>query len=233
MPHNSLICLSVPHCCLTTQVCIPLSHPYQTLLSHIMAPVIWGLNLAEIKWSKFKSSYMWNNAYHLRRTKFIVYQCALIFCVFSESLATAVLSDFIDQQKAIKRMNPEALMHNNDYVGAGSFNIWSGIFCATIFGAAFFFDLFWPERHESASVRLAWKICGVLASVFMLANALALTIITATHSAYISGASGAEASRLESAVSTKPPNPFVYRHNGRALASVVFVWLGWASTVGR
>lgn len=57
-----------------------------------MAPVIWGLDLAEIKWSKFKSSYMWNNEYHLRRTKFIVYQLALIFCVVSESLGTAALS---------------------------------------------------------------------------------------------------------------------------------------------
>ena len=57
-----------------------------------MAPAIWGLDLAEIQWSKFKSSYMWNNEYHLRRTKFIVYQCALIFCVISESLGTAALS---------------------------------------------------------------------------------------------------------------------------------------------
>ena len=57
-----------------------------------MAPVIWGLDLAELKWSKFKNSYMWNKEYHLRRTKFIVYQCALIFCVISESLGTDVLS---------------------------------------------------------------------------------------------------------------------------------------------
>lgn len=57
-----------------------------------MAPVIWGLNLGEIQWSKFKSSYMWNNRYHLRRTKFIVYQMAMIFCVVSESLGTDALS---------------------------------------------------------------------------------------------------------------------------------------------
>lgn len=58
-----------------------------------MAPVIWGLDLAEFKWSKFKSSYMFGNKdYHLRRTKFVVYQLALIFCVVSESLGTAVLS---------------------------------------------------------------------------------------------------------------------------------------------
>lgn len=58
-----------------------------------MAPVIWGLDLKEMQWYKFKSSYMFKNRdYHLRRTKFIVYQLALIFCVVSESLGTAALS---------------------------------------------------------------------------------------------------------------------------------------------
>ena len=56
-------------------------------------PVIWGLDLAEMQWYKFGSNYMFRNRdYHLRRTKFIVYQCALIFCVVSESLGTAALS---------------------------------------------------------------------------------------------------------------------------------------------
>lgn len=58
-----------------------------------MAPVIWGLDLKEMQWGKFGNSYMWKNRdYHLRRTKFIIYQCALIFCVVSESLGTAALS---------------------------------------------------------------------------------------------------------------------------------------------
>ena len=54
--------------------------------------VIWGLDLAEIQWGKFKSSNMWCGDYHLRRTKFIVYQIAMILCVVSESLGTAALS---------------------------------------------------------------------------------------------------------------------------------------------
>lgn len=54
--------------------------------------VIWGLDLKEMQWGKFKNSYMWNKEYHLRRIKFIVYQCAMIFCVVSESLGTAALS---------------------------------------------------------------------------------------------------------------------------------------------
>jgi hypothetical protein len=54
--------------------------------------VIWGLDLKDMQWGKFKGSYMWNNEYHLRRTKFIVYQLAMILCVVSESLGTDVLS---------------------------------------------------------------------------------------------------------------------------------------------
>jgi len=54
--------------------------------------IIWGLDLREIQWSKFKNSYMWNNEYHQRRTKFVIYQLAMILCVVSESLGTAALS---------------------------------------------------------------------------------------------------------------------------------------------
>lgn len=55
--------------------------------------VIWGLDLKEMQWGKFKSSYMFKNRdYHLRRTKFIVYQLAMILTVVSESLGTAALS---------------------------------------------------------------------------------------------------------------------------------------------
>lgn len=54
--------------------------------------VIWGLDLHEMQWGKFKGSYMFNQVYHLRRSKMIVYQIAMILCVVSESLGTAALS---------------------------------------------------------------------------------------------------------------------------------------------
>lgn len=54
--------------------------------------VIWGLDLADMQWGKFKGSYMFNQVYHLRRTKMIVYQIAMILCVVSESVGTAALS---------------------------------------------------------------------------------------------------------------------------------------------
>jgi len=196
-----------------------------------MAPVIFGLPLDEMKWGKFKSGYMWNTEYHLRRTKFIVYQLALIFCVISESLGTAALSDYVDEQSYIKGLNRNALEYNNDYIGVASYNIWSGIFTAFIFGGAFFFDLFWPERREIKSVRLAWRICGVLSVVFGLASALALTIITARNSAYISGVSQAEATRLLNSWPKHSEAPLKYNKNGRAVAAAVFIWPGWCSTL--
>ncbi|KAJ9632485.1 hypothetical protein H2203_000890 [Taxawa tesnikishii (nom. ined.)] len=184
-----------------------------------------------IQWSKFKSSYMWNTTYHLRRTKFIVYQLAMILCVVSESLGTAVLSDYIDQEDYLRRQNPAAIEHNDDIVGIGSYNIFNGIYVATIFGAAFFFDLFWPERRESRAVRLAWKICAVLACVFCLASALALTVIVATHSAYVTGVPQSEANRL--ITDSGKHQSLVYHTNPRAVASAVFIWPGFVATVAR
>ena len=64
--------------------------------------IIWGLDLAEIKWAKFKSSNMWNGEYHMRRTRFVVYQLAMICCVVSESLGTAALSGMCDVSASIK-----------------------------------------------------------------------------------------------------------------------------------
>jgi len=54
--------------------------------------VIWGLDLKDMQWGKFKGSYMFNRDYHLRRSKMVVYQIAMIACVISESLGTAMLS---------------------------------------------------------------------------------------------------------------------------------------------
>ncbi|KAF2503302.1 hypothetical protein BU16DRAFT_546299 [Lophium mytilinum] len=190
--------------------------------------VIWGLDLREIQWWKFKSSYMWNNEYHLRRTKFIVYQIAMIFCVVSESLGTAALSDYIDQQDYVETHNSNIFLHNDDFIGAASYNIFVGVFVATIFGAGFFFDLFWPERHESYAVKLAWRICAILASIFALSTALTLTIIVATHRVGVSGLEGAGARPL---ALKRGLTPFQYRKNGRAIASVVFIWPGFLGTV--
>ena len=69
-----------------------------------------------------------------------------------------------------------AAVYNNNYVGIASYNIFVGVAIATIFGAAFFFDLFWPERYESPGVKLAWKISAIFVCLAALADALAYTV---------------------------------------------------------
>lgn len=88
-------------------------------------------------------------------------------------------ADYVKEQNLIEKLHSSAKVHNNEFVGIASYNIFVGIYVATIFGSGFFFDLFWPERHESKSVRFAWKFCSVLACVMCLADALALTVIVA------------------------------------------------------
>jgi hypothetical protein len=122
---------------------------------------------------------------------------------------------------------PTAYVHNNNYIGIASFNIFVGIYVATIFGSAFFFDLFWPERQESRAVKLAWRICSVFACMLTLACALAYTYIVATKSAYVTGVDAATA---EKDLAAYGGSPMKYRDNGRAIASVVFLWPGMVFT---
>jgi hypothetical protein len=192
-----------------------------------MAPVIWGLDLSEMQWGKFKSSYMFNKTYHLRRTKMIVYQIAMILCVVSESTGTEAISKFNEQQNRIQALDPRVYVANNDFVAIASFNIFVGIDVATIFGSAFFFDLFWPERYESRAVRLAWKISSVITTAALLADALALTVILVKHESCITGVNAATAAALYA----QYPYEMVYRRNAHCVATVVLLWAGFVATV--
>ena len=143
-------------------------------------------------------------------------------------------TDYIQGQKRIEKIsNKQVRFYNNDYVGAGSYNICAGVFVAFVFGAAFFFDLFWPERKESNGVRIAWKTCGVLAIFIHLAAALAITIITARHTSYAQGLSPERQQSWWDRFTKHNQDPLIYSRNPRALAAVVFAWLGFCSVVPR
>lgn len=63
-----------------------------------------------------------------------------------------------------------------------------------------------------------------------LSAALAYTVILATKSAYVSGTDAANAARL---LREYGGSPMKYRENGRAVASVVFLWIGMVGTFAR
>jgi lipid-A-disaccharide synthase-like uncharacterized protein len=141
--------------------------------------------------------------------------------------------DYVDQQKFVSKLNRNVTIHNNNFVGIASYNIFVGIFVATIFGAAFFFDLFWPERSESRGVKNAWKACSVFACMLTLSCALAYTYIVATQSARLTGTDASNGGRLLSLFKKAGETPLEYKKNGRAIASVVFLWPGMVFTFVR
>lgn len=123
--------------------------------------------------------------------------------------------------------SPGNTVHNNDFVGIASYNIFVGVFVATIFGAAFFFDLFWPERRESLAVKRAWRVCSVFACALTLSCALAYTYIVAVKSAYVTGTDTATA---DQSLREYSGSPLEYGSNARAIASVIFLWPGMIFT---
>lgn len=135
----------------------------------------------------------------------------------------------MDQQSEIEDLHSSAHVHNDDFVGIAAFNIFVGIAVATIFGAGFFFDLFFPERWEPVNIRWAWRISAVVVSAMCLADAIAFTVITATGNAWISANSQDAADIARE--NLDPPT--LYRNNGKAIASVVLLWLGLVATIAR
>lgn len=196
--------------------------------------VIWGLDLHDIQWYKFKSSYMFGNTdFHMRRTKFIIYQCAMIFLVVSESLGTAVLSDYVDQQNYLQKRFPGIDVWNDDYVGIASYNIFVGVFAAIVFGAAFFFDLFFPDRYEPRWMQNIWMGGAIFSCIAGLGDALAYTVILCLHGVHIGNIDQNDPSLVAILAGEQGKTPVLYRDSGRAIASVVLLWLGWACAVAR
>lgn len=194
-------------------------------------PVLWGLDLKEIHPRKFASGYMWNKVYHLRRTKFIVYQLAMILCVVSEACGTAALDHYRSAHKQVKNAKiPGVSEYSGDFIGVASYNIFNGIYVAFIFGAAFFFDLIWPERREDRGIRWAWKICAISTIISTLASALGMTIVFATRSSIIYGTSE-QSKAVAQWLRDTGADPLRYKDNKLAIASIAMLWPGWVACI--
>lgn len=133
------------------------------------------------------------------------------------------------QQSRIENLHSSASVHNDDFVGIAAYNIFCGVVVATVFGAAFFFDLFFPERYEPRNIRWAWRLSALFVTLCTIADALAFTVIVATGNAWIS----ADTEDAEQIAQETINPPLRYRDNGRAIAATVFLWIGMVATVYR
>lgn len=157
----------------------------------------------------------------------------MIFLVISESLGTAVLSDYVDQQSDLQNTFPGIKVFNNNYIGIASFNIFVGVFAAIVFGAAFFFELFFPARYEPRWVQNMWIGSAIFCCTAGLGDALAYTVILALHGIKLSGFDYSNSALSAALEEQKDKTPVSYRNSGRAVASVVFLWFGWMFAIAR
>jgi len=190
-----------------------------------MAPYVFGLDLANIRFSAFKSSNMFDGRSYLRSQRFIFYQLAMIIVVCAESTATYAMSRYLDMQESLQRVYPNSYMYNNDIVGAASLTIFAGVFAAIVYGTLFFFLLFWPNSRETPFWALVKKISAIFCTLVTTAAVIWSTIVVTSKSAWISGVPG------ELSPSAQPHLPLKYSHYAHDIAWIVLLWIGWVFIV--
>ncbi|RAL59783.1 hypothetical protein DID88_000412 [Monilinia fructigena] len=176
-----------------------------------MAPVIWGLDLKEMQWGKFKGKYMFNDVYHLRKTKMIVYQIAMILCVCSESVGTAALSDYVDQRDGITtRYGYHTSLLRS-------------------FGSGFFFDLFLAPTCGNSRCEEGMEDLFCF-DVYLYFGRCYRSYChrSYTQRATIDGLSNSAAQKYFFDLNG-PPAP-IYRKNAYCVGSTVLLWLGMLGT---
>ncbi|KAG7092025.1 hypothetical protein E1B28_008407 [Marasmius oreades] len=191
-------------------------------------PVIWGFDLSEMHWSAFGHANMFDRRWHLRRERFVVYQLAMLICLAAECTATYSLDKYEDLQKHVEAWSGHrAHLFNNDIIDAEITTIVFCVMVATLFGADFFFLLFFPRRRYPAWYTITKKIFAVVITAGVFAAAVLSTVIVARNSATISGVSAEEAKSLTD-LYFRPP--LQYNKWAVNIAYVCVLWPGFLAT---
>ncbi|KIM92053.1 hypothetical protein PILCRDRAFT_185 [Piloderma croceum F 1598] len=187
-------------------------------------PVIWGFDLSEMSWSAFEHKKMFDPRWHLRRERFIVYQLAMLICLAAECTATYSLTKYEDLQTHVEAANGRgAQLHNNDLIAAECLTIVFCVLVATLFGAEFFFLLFFPQRTYPKWYNGTKKSLAVGITLGVFAAALMSSVIVARNSAFITGVDEATKQGLVEFFYRPPLRYNVYSTN---IAYVVLLWIG-------
>ncbi|KAL0060551.1 hypothetical protein AAF712_012671 [Marasmius tenuissimus] len=194
-------------------------------------PVIWGFDLSEMKWNAFGHKNMFDRRWHLRKERFIVYQLAMLIGLAAECTATYSLSKYEKQQEHIENWTGgRATVKNNDIIDAEILTIIFCVFVATIFGADFFFLLFFPRRRYPSWYVRTKEAMAVVITAGMLAAALMSTIVVATGEADVRDVGPEEAQALTD-LFFRPP--LQYNKWAVNIAYVCLLWPAFLATAAR
>ncbi|KAJ4256093.1 hypothetical protein NW762_009169 [Fusarium torreyae] len=189
-----------------------------------MAPLIEGMHRDGAKWSKLKGDYMWKNKmYYRRRTKFAVYQIATTLINVGQPLGMSALKSYLKLPKTIDGY-PGSSVDSTDFTAAFALNTASCIFICLFFGAALFFDLFWPERVERRGVQWAWKWVAAACCIVQLVACVGTGYVVFAREVTIHGVTDKEHEKISENWSGAPLR---YRDDGIAMACFILCSIGW------
>lgn len=121
----------------------------------------------------------------------------MVICLVAECTATYSLSKYEDLQSNVERLSGHiAALHQNDLIASEVLTIVFCVFVATLFGADFFFLLFFPKRRYPRWYNATKKGLAIGITIGLLAAAIMSTVVVADHKAFITGVTQDEANAL-------------------------------------
>lgn len=155
----------------------------------------------------------------LQRLELLLLSLGTLFCLVSFAVGVAALTDYLHQQDYLVNLVPKAKIHNAPFIGTASYNVFAMIFTAAILGLFLSVKLF--GRRTSSTAGPMWRTCAIAAVVISLADALVLTVITATKVVSF-GNVGPHVTDYMVEGAANEGIPLQYRDDHKALTTVVF-----------
>jgi len=159
----------------------------------------------------------------------------MLIALAAECTATYSLSKYDSLQDHIQSysisslpLSPRASLHNDDIIDSAIVTIVFCVLVATVFGADFFFLVFWPERAYPRWYNVAKKLLAVVVMAGVGVAAITSTVVISTRQAFVTGVGGDVAAAL-TRVYFRPP--LIYRKWAVNIAWLVLLWITFAFTV--
>ncbi|KAF8319223.1 uncharacterized protein EI90DRAFT_2925714 [Cantharellus anzutake] len=152
----------------------------------------------------------------------------MLTCLAAECTATYSLAKYTALQEHIEKYtHGRSSLHQHDILVAEAMTICFCVFVATLFGADFFFLLFWPRRLYPMWYNFTKKALAVAITAGVFASAVLSNVVVARHTAFVVRATPEEAKALTDIFFRPPLKYYKWPTN---IAYVVQLWVGFIFT---
>jgi hypothetical protein len=122
----------------------------------------------------------------------VVYKLAMFACLAAECAATYSLNKYEKLQVHAEALSSTVHLENNDLINAEITTIVFCVLVACLFGADFFFLVFFPRRTYPTWYNITKRVCAVVITTGVFVSALISTWVVACREAILTGMTAQE-----------------------------------------